>query len=418
MHSPITALLRLTERYTKTDMVYLASGGFWLFLGYGTQMVIGVLLSVAFANLLPKEAFGTYQFVISGIAILGIFTLTGMGTAVMRAGANGSSGALRYGVRTQLLWSVGTVCMGIAVSAYYFLQGNTLLASSFLVASLLQPLITGFSLYKWYLQGRGLFRESVIAELLQRVAPFALILLALTVTDNPFVIIATYFGAHALSVAVTYVIVIRRHKLTVGKNETFTTYSKHLSVMESLSELASALDKVLIWVFIGAAPLAGYVLAQMPVLHMQNIFGLVRSLAFPKLTQRTFPELQRILPRKMFLYALVVALAVGLYILIAPFLFGLLFPLYPEAVIYSQALALMVLFIPRALIGQAFAAHEKTRELYISNISTPLVRIVLLLCLLPSIGVWGAIIALIVTEVYGTLLQLYLFRQKKSRLGE
>ena len=61
------------EKYLKTDLVYLSRGGFWLSIGQGVAMLSGFFLSTAFANLLPKESFGTYKFILSGVAILGIF---------------------------------------------------------------------------------------------------------------------------------------------------------------------------------------------------------------------------------------------------------------------------------------------------------------------------------------------------------
>ena len=37
-------LLRWSEKYTKTDMVYLAQGSFWLSLGYGANIVKGLAI--------------------------------------------------------------------------------------------------------------------------------------------------------------------------------------------------------------------------------------------------------------------------------------------------------------------------------------------------------------------------------------
>src|SRR3989344_575296 len=117
-----TPLLRWMEKYTKTDMLYLAKGGFWLMLGQGILMVSGLILSVAFANLLPKDVYGTYQFIMSMASVISAFTLSGLNTSIMRAVAGGSEGALRTGVRTQLLWSTGMVVAGAALAAYYYVN--------------------------------------------------------------------------------------------------------------------------------------------------------------------------------------------------------------------------------------------------------------------------------------------------------
>ena len=164
-------LLRKSEKYFKTDMVYLAKGGFWLMLGYSGQMVIGIILTIALSNLLPKEAYGTYQFIISVSAIIGGITLSGMGTALMRTVARGSKGALQYAFKTQLVWSSGIILAGGAVALYYFLNGDTRLAIAFLATGALMPFLTGFSLYRPYLEGRRLFRESTTLGMWRRPLP-------------------------------------------------------------------------------------------------------------------------------------------------------------------------------------------------------------------------------------------------------
>ena len=63
-------LLRWSEKYTKTDMVYLAHGGFWLSFGQIISSLSSFLLAIAFANLLPKETYGNYKYILSIASIL------------------------------------------------------------------------------------------------------------------------------------------------------------------------------------------------------------------------------------------------------------------------------------------------------------------------------------------------------------
>src|SRR3990167_10664736 len=82
--------LRWSERYTKTDMVYLASGGFWLVLGQIIFALSAFILAVAFANLVPQATYGTYKNLTSMAAMFAIFSLPGMAVAVTRASAQGN----------------------------------------------------------------------------------------------------------------------------------------------------------------------------------------------------------------------------------------------------------------------------------------------------------------------------------------
>lgn len=403
--------LRWSEKYTKTDMLYVAKGGSWLIFGYGFQLILGIVLATSFANLLSKEAYGTYQFVISMASIVGVFTLSGMGTAVSRAVAQGREGVLRYGTKIMAKWSLGIVIASVALAIYYFTKDNLVLATSFAVVTLTQPIITTFNLYKPYLQGKQLFKESVVLENIQRLVPFALLMVTFVFSRNPVVLIAVYFFSQALTYIVAYTVTVRRHKLSLIPDKETIGYGKHLSVMNSFVELSGSVDKSSIWIFLGAAPTAAYGLAILPIIHMQSIFGFIHQLAFPKMARKKLSELQEVIPQKIRTYWFVILLVVIIYIILAPFLFHTLFPKYPEAVLYSQVLALSLLAIPRAFVDQTFIAHKMTKELYWVNITKPLARILLLIVGIPLFGIWGAIGAILLSEWYAAILQWFLFKR-------
>ena len=77
--------LRKGESLFKTDMIYLAKGGGWLVFGQAIATFLGFFVSIAFANLISKESFGIYKFVLSMAGIVGAFSLTGLGVAVTQS---------------------------------------------------------------------------------------------------------------------------------------------------------------------------------------------------------------------------------------------------------------------------------------------------------------------------------------------
>jgi O-antigen/teichoic acid export membrane protein len=406
--------LRWSQKYTGTDNVYLAKNGFWLILNHGVQIIMSLVLLIIFTNLLSKEIYGTYQFILSVAGTLSLFTFIGTGTAVMRATAKGSESALHKGLKIKLLWNLGIVVASSITAIYYYINDNELLFIAFLIVAIFQPLISAFELYNSYLIGKQLFRKSSALTVIQRLLPFIILVPTIFLTDNLLIIIFIYFSSNAFSLFLIYKITSPKRPKPSAIDDELLNYSKHLSIIGIIAKITEYSDKILVWHFLGATSVAVYALAQMPILNLRSILRLIHSLAFPKLVKKDLSQLKKTLPKKIRYYFLIVSSSVFLYIIAAPFLFKIFFPNYPEAVIYSQFLALSVLAVPRAIIGQVFTAHKKKKEQYILNISTSVVRIILLLILLPIYGIWGAILSTLAVDLYRTILVWFLFYRIKE----
>lgn len=413
MKQRLRQLLIWSQKYTKTDMLYIAKGGFWLTLGQGVRMVSGLVLVVAFANMLPKETYGTYQFVMSVATILSACTLSGMGASITRATAQGNEGALRYGFRTQLIWSIGIVLAAGAVALYYWLHENTPLAIAFLIVGACAPFLESFRLYRFYLRGKQHFRESEILGIIRLFLPLVVILTTLVYTENLVVLIAAYFLSHTLAVGLVYLQVLRTYTPPYTKDADMVNLSKHLSFLNIIGTLGKHLDKLLIFHLLGPATVAAYILAHVPLTHMRKALAILTEMAIPKLSQRQFTVLQKTLPKKVWLFLLVTIVVTILYILAAPLLFGFFFPDYPESVVLTQALALVLLSYPRSIYAQAFKAHALKREMYLTRLSIPILTIIFFSILIPVYGVWGAVYAILATHLISNVLVRYLFARAR-----
>ena len=90
----VRLILYRFQPFFRTDMTYIARGGFWLSLRSVMTGLIAFLLAIAFANLVLPETYGIYRFLLSLSGIISAFALTGLGTAATRAIAQGHSGIL------------------------------------------------------------------------------------------------------------------------------------------------------------------------------------------------------------------------------------------------------------------------------------------------------------------------------------
>ncbi len=401
--------LRWSEKYTRTDMVYLAKGGFWITIGRMVSAGSGFLLTLILANVISKEAFGTYKFVQSLAGIVTAFSLTGMGTAVIQAVARGNEGALIGGFKTFMRWGVLMTIVAWGISIYYFLNGNVMLGWSLFIIGAVLP-FSGGGFYSSFLIGKKDFRRETQYGIIATIAPmFAVGVTALLTEITPFLVLA-FFGTSVVVTMFLYIGVIKKFKPQESHSAQTLSYGKHLSLMNVLGMISTQMDRLLVFHYLGALQMALYVIAL--AVPQQLRFGskLLAQMALPKFSGTNTSDLYRSIPRKAFLVFLVSIVIVIFYILVAPLFFKLFFPDYMEAVRYSQIFSLVILFFPATLFQQFLVGQMKQRSLYVLQTVVPLVKIVLLFILLPLYGILGALYAILGMEVFRMITIVSMFK--------
>ena len=402
-------LLRWSERYTKTDMVYLAKGGSWMTFGQIINMGIGFAVSIAFANLFPKESFGTYKFILSAVAMIGIFSFIDIGTAINQAVARGFGNSLHQGFKANLKWSIGVPIAGIVVSGYYFLNDNLLLSFAFLLAGILTPLTASAGLYGSYLLGKKDFRRSTLYSMVRNIAPAAALIATLFLTQSLFAIIVVYFLSASLVSFVLYRMTEHAYrKENQNEDPGLVSYAGHLGVMGIIGQVADNIDKILVFHYLGAAPLAIYAFAIAPVEQLQGGKKILNALSLSKLSARSFDELQKSVPRRVGLLALYALVLVAIYVPLIPYFYNFFYPQYHDSIFYSQLYSLTLFGVIGSVLDSHLVAHKKKRELYVSRTVIPTAKILLVVLLIPTFGLVGLVAAQILTRILSGFSSYYL----------
>jgi O-antigen/teichoic acid export membrane protein len=409
------ALLRWSERYTKTDMVYLTSSGFWL----NAQVIITTLLSfalsVAFANLLSPEVYGLYQYLLACSTILIACTLSGMNYAVTSAVARGAEGVLRQSMRLQFIWSIFPFVLSLLGTAYYFYQGNTTLAAGLLLIGALTPLTITFNTYAAYLNGKKLFKESFFYALVLNLTYYPAIFLAVIYSDDPLLLLLVNLGVNAAVTAFLYWRTLRKFPPNAVTDAEALQYGKHLSFVNAAAIAVRQADSILVFHFFGAAMLALYTFAVLIPEKVGGLFKFLLPASLPKFATQTRAEIAAVLPRKL---VQVVAAAAGvalLYYLVSPLLFRLVFPAYTSAISYTQIYALAIITGAMGYLAQsALISQQHKRNLYIFNIGTAAIQLVLQAGFLLLYGLWGVIAGKLLAGVLSIALLVVLVFSEKS----
>lgn len=400
---PLISVLRWSERYTKTDMVYLASGGFWLGFGQILSSICAFAIAIAFANLLPPDIYGTYKFILSVAALIAIPTLSGLNTALVRAIAQGNEGNIKKTISLKLQWGFVAFLCGIGIASYYFIQGNTLLASTFFIVAALTPLMEIGGLYSAILNGRKKFRENTLYEGVFQICITLLLIATVFFTHNLILLVFLYFFLWTVG----RLIALYSVKRTIGGKEDFSkesiTLGKHLSVINILNIIGNNIDKVLLFHFLGPVSVAVYAIALAPVQQIRNAVSLIKPLTLPRLSVGGKISNKKYALSFLFLMLLLSILAV-VYILLSPMLFALIFPQYIEALFYSQVLALSILSGLVFYNSSILIALNAHRSLYFQTTVTNIIQITGIFVGVIYWGIWGVICAFIFSKVVHTIL--------------
>ncbi len=403
-------LLRWTEKYTQTDMVYLTKGGFWLTTGNVIASVSSFVLAIAFGNLLTKETYGIYKYILSILGLLVIANLPGMETSVSRSVARHLDGSFFDSLKAKIKYGFLGGLASLILSGYYYHGQNNTLALCFLIAAIFLPFMDSLQIYQAILNGKKLFKDSAKYTAGGQIIVAGTMIIALLLTKNIFLIIAVYLLSSTLSRLIFLKITVSKTKLNKTKDPAAVPFGIHLTAMNVLGMIADQLDKIIMWHFLGAAALAVYSFALAPVSQITNFLKSVPQLSLPKFASQNKEEIKKTLPKKMAKFFLILLAGTLIYIFLVPYFFKIFFPQYLESIKYSIFYSLAILFFPQKIISSALTMHAKTKVLYIIQTINPVVRIILLFVLLPIYGINGAIAAILLGLLVNTFLLSYYFK--------
>jgi len=413
----IISALRWSEKYTKTDMVYITSNTFWLQIAKGGSLVLSLASSIVFANFLLPETYGYFRYILSVFSYLSISTLAGMDNAIINSAAKEHTRAILSAIKERVRWGFGGLVIGLGIAIYYLIGKNTELFGAILIASLFVPFFDPFFSFMSVLSGRKEFKLSTKYSLIIRVLSTLALIVTVFLSKNIIIIMLVYFVSNFIPRLILFRKIIGQitHEKDLYSEEEVKkqiSFGRHLSLMGIIGQLSVYLDQVLVFHFNNATVLAGYYLSMIPFKQIQTLAGTVNTLAQPKFSQNSLKDIKKSLLGKIAkMYAVIIPILV-LYFFSVSIIFQTIYPKYLDYIFLSKLFMLQLLYFPFTLLGTAFLAHGKQKELYISTTSYAVVRIILVLVLTPKFGIYGAAVAILITGASNAILNLYMFLKK------
>jgi O-antigen/teichoic acid export membrane protein len=390
-------------------MVYLATSGFWINLNFVFVSLFSFILSVAFANLLTKESYGTYQYVLSISSFLAAFTFSGFNTTIIQSAARGYEGTFQASIRPQLYWNLIPGCAGIAFGGYYLLVGQITLGLGLICVGAALPILNTYNSYTAYLAGKKEFKTLSLYSIIGNAAYYAAMFIGIFLIPKALPLVAINLFVNAGMSFVLYRRVVNLLKPKGTDDPGARSYAVHLSLMNVLSLISAQIDSIFVFHFLGATELATYSLATLLPERAAGAFKAISTSALPRFAERNADEIRKTLgPRLIFLTvgSLFCCLA---YAWIAPSFFHIVYPKYSDAIPYSQIYALTFLNAIGGVVTSALFAHRKVRELYILNTAISGFQILIQFVGIILWGFWGIIIAKVISAIFASASAICLF---------
>lgn len=359
----------------------------WVGMRQTITMITSLTLSIAFARLISQEVYGQYQLILSFLSLVSIASIPGLNTSIIRSTARKFDGDYKKAVNISFKWSVFFGIPAILLfGAYYLIRDNPIGYIFFLVAPFF-PFLYAPNTWDSFFQGKERFDIAAKFTIIRSVlSTIFLVSIIFIFRDNLLLIVLAYlilnsfFNTFFYHKSKKYISNEREDKETIS-------YGWFVTKINTLSLLASNLDKLIIATFIGPAALAVYAIGTTFSKKILNFFKNFLAIATPTIARKNTVSLKYY--SIIFLLSSIVSIALYfLFPIIIPFFFS---EKYTSSVELSQ---IIIIFLPLYIINTLYSNHflfykKNKKVLALNSILSPTIKIILMIPLLYFFDIKG-----------------------------
>lgn len=372
-----------------------------------------VSIIVILSNILLPEVFGRLRFLASVLAICAFFSLPGIGPVILQRVTVYSQRDFWRAIMVQFYWGLGASLGAAFFGLVFYWRGDQDLAEAFLISGLLAPVANLYLMPGLALAGLKRFKAKLFVDTLTMSVIVIGVLIGSWMTGTVVGTTAWYFGLQAVVTITTLTLVVRLLPLQAPDSRVTLTdshYGKQLTLFQIPFTLLPALEKALVFLLLGPAALAIYVIVTLPVEHILAAF---RSfMQFSALPYLQHSEDQSSEIQHWFMVAVGLSLlTVATIVLFAWLLLPVLFSSYTSEarpLIYLSSLA--ALFLPAQVYLLALIVKRRLNRLF-TYAALSIVSDVLIFVLLTTFfGLLGSVLAKILIGLASALVGRVLYR--------
>lgn len=378
------------------------------------QRALSLLTVYILVRALDQKQFGEYQFILSLVGVLSLFSLPGMSNAVMQSTARGMVGVFRKSVKLSFVSSfIGSLVL-LIIGLWYQFNANNTVSIALYIAAIFFPFSQSLNTWKAVKTGKQEFSFLLLSESLMSLISAALVItVSLFGPSNFLPVLVVVLLVPSIQNIIMTISSLKQVHIDAPIEYGSLSYGIKTTVYLSFNIIANHLDKILIYNFLSPASLAVYFVAERMSELTKSIGQNLAMVLAPSFANKKnySAELDRLLN--------VLSICLGSLIIVFAFTllpwFMLLFfgESYSEAVPFAQALLCSVAIGNHASFRNRFvnskldAKSNRDITLLISGI-----RIILSLILVPILGIYGAIISAFIYRLSSVIVLNYIIKTR------
>ncbi len=401
---------------------YLINSVSWIIIDKFSVNLISLGLALALANLLDPQELGIYRYAFSIVGAFQFLLFNRINLSIVRSVAQGEEGALKSVAYFRLRWGfIFTITILVIASYYYLVRNDYLVASSLFIFAIFHPIFFIFQSYGSYLKGKKDFKTLTAYNLTATAFTSGATIIALFISNNLLITLLTFNISDIIINLVLFRKTLIKYKPNDIGGKKCIEYGKHLTFMKILGQIATYTDNLIMFNFWGAQTLAQYaIIKTLPGQISKNIKLISNEIILPKFSEKSIKEVRSIF-YCLFVKSLIMGIIVGgLYAIIAPLVFKIIFPLYYNVAFYSQILAIEIaLSFSVALVANAFLSQKMIYAGYLTSTIPSVIKIITIIVLGIIGGLKGMVLAMVISKIFGVIFNISIWEiesRKKLRL--
>lgn len=369
--------LTLASQRLGINLAYFLPNAITIVGRYVTTTLLGFLLSIAFARLAEKEVFGQYQYVLSVVSLLSIFSLPGLNTAALRAFVEGDERALERSVRYSFFGSLIATVTLLGIGFYNVTHAQPVLGFALCVAGVLLPFYYAPNSWYVYYEGRLQFHPATLRIILLNVVLLAAMTLGLVFHLSLVGLITIYFGLNAAMTIAFFLGGRRTVKTAPDKNRLNLPYAFRCTLQKFTTTGGENIQMLTMSFVFGFTYLAIYQVAQSFVNIFNGLTSALSATYFPLLLKYKKLNHGFILIQNLGLGILFWIVYLAAVTFIFPPLYG---AKYSEAVLLAKNLSFIMILVPlRHYLTSFFTARDRNTLITVTNLGANILALLLFL---------------------------------------